>query len=102
MWAIAVGLDNALTRIQNNDTSGCEDVPGSLVPLEDFEYDNSKMGCVLRESYHETNFSGVTVSFGVSCGAVHSVTINGVTIGCEKLFVMGIGIRLLNFTSGNL
>ena len=67
MWAIAVGLDNALTRIQNNDTSGCEDVPGSLVPLEDFEYSNSKMGCVLRESYHQTNFSGVTVSSMLFC-----------------------------------
>ena len=62
MWAIALGLNTTLTRIQSNDTRGCEDVPGEIVPLEDFEYSNAKMGCLLRESYHQTSFSGVTVS----------------------------------------
>lgn len=61
-WAIALGLNTTLARIVNNDTSGCEGVPGSIVPLADFEYDNALMGCLLRQSYHQTSFSGVTVS----------------------------------------
>ena len=61
MWAIALGLNNTLTRIQNNDSTGCEDVPGEIMSLEDFDYSNRKMGCLLREGYHQTSFSGVTV-----------------------------------------
>ena len=67
MWAIALGLNTTLTRIRNNDSSGCEDVPGSIVPLEEFDYSNAKMGCLLRQSYHQTSFSGVTVSVMAPC-----------------------------------
>lgn len=62
MWAIAIGLNTTLTRINANDSSGCEDVPGSIVPLENFEYSNRKMGCLMKQSFQEINFSGVTVS----------------------------------------
>ena len=67
MWAIALGLNNTLTRILNNNSTGCEDVPGSIIPLEQFEYSNAKMGCLLRESFHQTSFSGVTVSVSKLC-----------------------------------
>ena len=62
MWAVALGLNHTLTRILANNDTGCEDVPGSTVPLEEMEYNNTKMGCLLRESFLETHFSGVTVS----------------------------------------
>lgn len=72
-WAIALGLNTTLTRIENNDTSGCKDVPGSIVPLTDFEYNNTMMGCLLRQSYHQTSFSGVTVSIMINCGGYRGV-----------------------------
>ena len=61
MWAMALGLHNASMRIRMNDSSGCDDHPGELVPLEEFDYLNDKMGCVLRESFQQVNFHGITV-----------------------------------------
>ena len=62
MWALAVGLHNALEWIQINDSSGCGHLPGELVPLEKFDYLNERMGCVLRKSLYGISFTGVTVS----------------------------------------
>ena len=62
MWAIGVGLHNATERVKINDTSGCDHLPGELVPLEDFRYRNQRMGCVLQRSIAEVNFAGITVS----------------------------------------
>ena len=45
-----------------NDSSGCEDYPGELVPLEEFNYRNKMMGCVLRSSIENLKFAGITVS----------------------------------------
>ena len=61
MWAIAVGLHNASESVARNDSTGCDQQPGELVLLEDFEYDNEKMGCMLRKSFSQVSFSGVTV-----------------------------------------
>ena len=35
---------------------------GDLVPLEQFDYRNKKLGCLLQESMDEVSFLGVTVS----------------------------------------
>ena len=35
---------------------------GDLVPLEQFDYGNKKLGCLLQESMDEVFFLGVTVS----------------------------------------
>ena len=35
---------------------------GDLVPLEEFDYHNKKMGCLLKESMDEVFFHGVSVS----------------------------------------
>ena len=35
---------------------------GNLVPLEEFDYHNKKMGCLLKERMDEVFFHGVTVS----------------------------------------
>ena len=62
MWAIAVGLHNASESVAWNDSTGCDQQPGKLVPLENFDYDNEKMGCVLQKSFSQVSFRGVTVS----------------------------------------
>ena len=64
-WAMALGLHEASVRISTNDSSGCDDLPGDLLPLEDFDYLNDKMGCVLRDSFQTVNFSGITVIVGM-------------------------------------
>jgi hypothetical protein len=61
-WAMALGLHNAMERISLNDSTGCKDLPGELVPLESFDYRNNKMGCVLLKSFQQVNFRGITVS----------------------------------------
>ena len=61
-WAMALGLHNASERVRRNDSRGCDHLPGRLVPLEDLDYMNQRMGCVLRDSFQHVSFSGVTVS----------------------------------------
>ena len=62
MWAMALGLHNAAEMANINDSIGCDDQPGELVSLNNFDYLNDKMGCVLRKSFQQVNFLGVTVS----------------------------------------
>ena len=62
IWGMALGLHSASERISAGDASGCDELPGELVPLEDFDYLNEKMGCVLRESFQSVSFRGITVS----------------------------------------
>ena len=57
-----MGLHNASESVRINDSRGCEDYPGELVPLEEFDYHNDKMGCVLRRSMGNVDFAGITVS----------------------------------------
>ncbi len=61
-WAMAQGLHIASEKVSMNDSSGCDDLLGELVPLENFDYMNDKMGCVLRKSFQQVNFHGITVS----------------------------------------
>ena len=63
IWSIAIGLDNAVKRIAMKNDSGCERLPGDLVPLEKFDYTNERVGCILRQGFAEVNFFGLTVSF---------------------------------------
>ena len=62
MWALAIGLDIASKKISTGNDSGCEDLPGDLVPLEHFNYTNVKLGCIMRQGFSKINFFGVTVS----------------------------------------
>ena len=66
VWAMAIGLDTASERVRTGNDSGCDHLPGDLVPLEEFDYSNAKMGCVLNESFLETSFMGITVSAWMS------------------------------------
>ena len=63
MWSIAIGLDIASKKITAGNDSGCENLNGELVPLEMFDYRNEKLGCIMRKSFDEIMFTGITVSF---------------------------------------
>ena len=65
IWSLAIGLDNAVKRIAVGNDSGCEGLPGDLVPLEEFDYTNERVGCILRQGFAEVNFPGITVSCSV-------------------------------------
>ena len=43
--------------------TGCENKSGSLTPLENFDYSNKKIGCLIQWNIQKTNFSGLTVSY---------------------------------------
>ena len=62
MWSIAIGLDIASKKIADGNDSRCEHLYGELVPLEMFNYSNVKLGCIMRKSYDEVMFTGITVS----------------------------------------
>ena len=62
MWTIALSLHNASESVRINDSRGCEDYPGELVPLEEFNYRNKMMGCVIRRSMGNVKLAGITVS----------------------------------------
>ena len=62
VWAMALGLDKASERVRLGNDSGCEHLQGDLLPLEQFNYSNAKMGCVFEQSFAETSFPGITVS----------------------------------------
>ena len=62
MWSIAIGLDITSKKITAGNDSGCEHLYGELVPLEMFDYANVKLGCIMRKSFDEVMFTGVTVS----------------------------------------
>ena len=64
---MALGLDRAIDKIAQNNDSGCENLVGDIVPLEEFNYTNEKLGCILQESLAETQFTGITVSYYYSC-----------------------------------
>ena len=63
VWSMAIGLDRATRKIAKGNDSGCENLPGDLVPLEYFNYTNEKLGCIMRQSFSEVKFIGVTVSY---------------------------------------
>ena len=63
VWGLALALNATMSMINEGDISGtgCEDLPGHLVPLEAFTYNNSKMGCLVTWNLRRTTFSGVSV-----------------------------------------
>ena len=65
IWAMALGLNATAQRIAQGDDSGCEDLPGDLVPLEDFDYANERLGCIMKQSTGRLNYDGLTVSLSI-------------------------------------
>ena len=62
-WALAIGLSITAEKVVSNDVEGCENEFGELVPLEEFEYSNNKMGCLMIKSFSQVNFTGITVRY---------------------------------------
>ena len=64
LWLFALALNNTNAMIKSGgiDGTGCEGVPGSLVPLEEFSYSNGRVGCLIQWNIQQTNFLGLTVS----------------------------------------
>ena len=64
VWGLALALNATMTMVNENNITGtgCENLPGELVPLEDFTYNNSKMGCLITWNLRRLTFSGVSVS----------------------------------------
>ena len=63
IWGFALALNATKSMIEANNfsESGCENVKGELVPLENFNYTNERMGCLINWNLRQTNFSGVSV-----------------------------------------
>jgi gamma-aminobutyric acid type B receptor len=60
MWTLIVALDKTVNKISMGNDSGCEDKSGDMVPLEYFNYTNEKLGCIMKQSFSEVMFTGVT------------------------------------------
>ena len=75
VWAMCLGLHNVSERVRMNDSSGCNHLPGELVPLERFHYLNNRMGCVLRKSFQQVSFRGITVSH-CSCNSLLLINVD--------------------------
>ena len=63
VWGFALALNATMTMVNENSITGtgCENLTGNLVPLEEFTYNNTKMGCLIIWNLRQTNFSGVSV-----------------------------------------
>ena len=64
VWILASALNRTMAMVKSGDINGtgCENTSGSLAPLEQFQYSNEKMGCLIQYNIQITNFSGVSVS----------------------------------------
>ena len=70
MWTVAVVLNyTEEMRPQNNMSKtaagfeACAHLEGELVLLNEFNYSNAFMGCVMKNNYYKVNFSGASISF---------------------------------------
>ena len=63
VWILAVALNHTIAMVKsgNINGTGCENISGSLVPLEQFQYSNEKMGCLMQYNIQMANFTGVSV-----------------------------------------
>ena len=65
VWALAAAL-NATEEMRGSDEmvnqTNCKELVGELVPLNEFNYSNEFMGCVLKYNLQQTDFLGVSVS----------------------------------------
>ena len=69
LWTIALVLNYTEEMRLQNQTKGhpahencSSNLPGDLVPLNEFEYSNAFMGCVMKYNFYKVNFTGVSVS----------------------------------------
>ena len=65
VWGLALALNATMTMVQENTINitgtGCVNVSGRLVPLENFTYDSAMMGRLITWNLRMASFSGVSV-----------------------------------------
>ena len=66
VWGLALALNTTMAMVNNITGTGCENEVGDLVPLEQFTYNNSKMGCVITWNLRHIEFSSVSVCTMIS------------------------------------
>ena len=77
IWSLALMLNKteemrmATVSRKNSEFEKCNHLYGELVPLDEFNYSNAFMGCVMKENFYKVNFTGVSVCY--QRGAVDSV-----------------------------
>ena len=64
LWVLAKALNSTMAMVKsgNINHTGCEYFPGSLVTIENFNYTNVRMACLITWNLKNTNFLGVSVS----------------------------------------
>lgn len=62
VWTLALALNKTSEMIASKNETGCEHVNGELLALEDFDYTNEKMGCLLIKGFSQVQFTGASVS----------------------------------------
>ena len=63
VWALALALNKTQEMFLNNYNvmeTGCDELDGGLVPLEQFNYSNGVMGCAIRWNLEQTNLKRLT------------------------------------------
>uniref|UniRef100_A0A1X7VGX3 G-protein coupled receptors family 3 profile domain-containing protein n=1 Tax=Amphimedon queenslandica TaxID=400682 RepID=A0A1X7VGX3_AMPQE len=93
VWAIAVGLDIASKKILFGNETGCEKLSGEIAPLEYFNYTNKKLGCILKQSFSEVNFLGITgdIAFTLNGSRLDNVIL------CRQYRSSGTTVNIMTF-----
>ena len=75
VWVLAIALNRTMTMVKtaNINGTGCENTTGSLVPLEQFQYSNEMMGCLIQWNIQRINISGVTVRENATTSIQHEL-----------------------------
>ena len=69
VWSLALVLNYTEEMRWQNQTKGqiihgncSSNLTGNLVPLNEFNYSNAYMGCVMKHNFYKVNFTGVSVN----------------------------------------
>ena len=62
VWTLALALDKVQRAICTSDNLGCN-ISQTLTPLENYQYHNAQIECMLNRTLNATGFDGVSVSF---------------------------------------
>ena len=67
IWVLAMALNQTMTMINHGNIShtNCMNASGDLLPLEEFNYTNEKIQCLVQWNLQQTDFNGVSVRISV-------------------------------------
>ena len=107
MWTVAHTEEMRLHNHTKNATEfeECSHLPGELVPLNEFNYSNGFMGCVMNNNYFKVNFTGVSVSMQFMLFKLTVTLLLSLTQGPVRFNAAGTiiytRIRLVQIREGN-